>query len=206
MASTLLKVVAGMTVLSSCIHLPANAATIISLGDGDTIRVRSSLGIRTIRLACIDAPELSQQPYGHIARQALSQLLQVGQSIKLRTIAFDRYGRTVAEVITSSGQNVNMSLVKNGFAFVYRKYLSGCQKSVYLDLERQARDRRLGIWSPSLTSPMPPWLYRKNRGSSSARYRCSEIGDYIHAQQLLREGHTYLDRDGDGEACESLTH
>ncbi len=36
------------------------------------------------------------------------------------------------------------------------------------------------------------------------RYRCSEIGSYAHAQQLLRQGHTYLDGNGDGEACESL--
>jgi micrococcal nuclease len=36
------------------------------------------------------------------------------------------------------------------------------------------------------------------------RYRCSEIGNFARAQQLLREGHTYLDRDNDGVACERL--
>lgn len=36
------------------------------------------------------------------------------------------------------------------------------------------------------------------------RWRCREVGSWERAQQLLREGHTYLDGDGDGEACEAL--
>jgi hypothetical protein len=36
------------------------------------------------------------------------------------------------------------------------------------------------------------------------RYTCREIGNFAKAQQLLRQGHTYLDRNGDGVACESL--
>ncbi|MBM5801152.1 MAG: excalibur calcium-binding domain-containing protein [Cyanobacteria bacterium K_DeepCast_35m_m2_023] len=30
------------------------------------------------------------------------------------------------------------------------------------------------------------------------------MGSYAQAQMLLRQGHTYLDGDGDGEACEVL--
>jgi hypothetical protein len=36
------------------------------------------------------------------------------------------------------------------------------------------------------------------------RYRCREIGSWSRAQELLRQGHTYLDGADDGEACESL--
>ena len=36
------------------------------------------------------------------------------------------------------------------------------------------------------------------------RYSCKEIGSYARAQELLRQGHTYLDSNKDGEACESL--
>ncbi|MEN9860936.1 MAG: hypothetical protein RLZZ515_1418, partial [Cyanobacteriota bacterium] len=36
------------------------------------------------------------------------------------------------------------------------------------------------------------------------RYTCSQIGSYAEAQVLLRQGHRYLDGDGDGEACEGL--
>ena len=36
------------------------------------------------------------------------------------------------------------------------------------------------------------------------KYRCADIGDWNLAQKLLSEGHKYLDRDKDGEACEVL--
>ncbi|WP_409996024.1 excalibur calcium-binding domain-containing protein [Cyanobium sp. ATX 6E8] len=39
---------------------------------------------------------------------------------------------------------------------------------------------------------------------ADAATRCSEIGSYAKAQQLLRQGHGYLDGNGDGEACEAL--
>jgi endonuclease YncB( thermonuclease family) len=40
---------------------PAGAATVLSVGDGDTIRVSDGAKRVTIRLACIDAPETAQQ-------------------------------------------------------------------------------------------------------------------------------------------------
>ena len=36
------------------------------------------------------------------------------------------------------------------------------------------------------------------------RYKCADIGDWNLAQTLLSQGHSYLDRDKDGEACEVL--
>jgi hypothetical protein len=47
-------------------------------------------------------------------------------------------------------------------------------------------------------------LFSSGGTSSSGRYRCSEIGPWSKAQDLPRQGHAYLDGDGDGEACESL--
>ncbi len=40
--------------------------------------------------------------------------------------------------------------------------------------------------------------------SEGKKQRCSDIGDWSKAQKFLREGHLYLDRDKDGEACEAL--
>jgi hypothetical protein len=36
------------------------------------------------------------------------------------------------------------------------------------------------------------------------KFTCRKIGSFARAQELLRQGHTYLDRSGDGVACESL--
>ncbi len=45
---------------------------------------------------------------------------------------------------------------------------------------------------------------RKIPISEQEKYRCGDIGDWSKAQKLLQAGHSYLDRDNDGEACEGL--
>jgi endonuclease YncB( thermonuclease family) len=55
---------------------PAIRATVLSIGDGDTIRVQQGQQRLTIRLASIDAPELSQAPDGANARSYLQTRLR----------------------------------------------------------------------------------------------------------------------------------
>ena len=40
--------------------------------------------------------------------------------------------------------------------------------------------------------------------SERKKQRCGDIGDWSKAQRFLQAGHSYLDRDNDGEACEAL--
>ena len=157
-----------------------------------------------MRLACIDAPETSQSPYGKAARQALKSLLPVGSDVTLRSKATDRYGRTVAEVILN-GSNINQSLVKSGNAFVYWQYIKGCDRQVYSRLETYARLGGIGVWSVA-GGIQRPWAYRQSKQSNTKRkrYRCKNISSWSAAQELLRQGHFYLDGDKDGDACESI--
>jgi len=192
---------------------PAHASTVLSVGDGDTISVTEGASRIKVRLACIDAPETSQPPYGMEARRALQGLLPIGSQVTLRTKATDRYGRSVAEIFKGS-TNINQSLVGSGSAFVYWQYINGCDRQTYSRLENEARLKGVGVWGVS-GGVQRPWDYRRSkrgessassssRGSSSGRYRCKEIESWSRTQELLKQGHTYLDRDGDGEACESL--
>jgi endonuclease YncB( thermonuclease family) len=64
--------------------LAAAAATVVSVGDGDTLRVMDGGRNVTIRVACIDAPETAQAPYGQRARQALQEMLPVGSTVTLK--------------------------------------------------------------------------------------------------------------------------
>jgi endonuclease YncB( thermonuclease family) len=183
---------------------------VLSIGDGDTLRVREGSRTLNVRLACIDAPETSQAPHGASARAQLQALAPVGSTVELRIKATDRFGRSVAE-LSRSGRNLNQALVASGAAFVYWQYIQGCDRQTYSRLETEARFKRMGVWGVSggLTRP---WDFRsgqrKPSSSSSApsgrRYTCKQIGSYAQAQVLLRQGHTYLDGDGDGEACEAL--
>jgi endonuclease YncB( thermonuclease family) len=51
---------------------------VLSIGDGDTIRVRQGGQAMTVRLACIDAPEVAQNPHGQRGREALRMRLPTG--------------------------------------------------------------------------------------------------------------------------------
>jgi endonuclease YncB( thermonuclease family) len=186
------------------------SGTVLSIGDGDTIRVRQAGKAFTVRLACIDAPETAQSPYGQQARRYLQQRLPIGREVVIDVKTTDRYGRTVAEVI--SGVNINLAMVEDGQAFAYRQYLGGCNAREYLDAEVRASRSRYGVWQVpgGITRP---WDFRRGRKAQTIpngttpdgrRYRCKEIGSYARAQELLRQGHTYLDSNSDGEACESL--
>jgi len=185
-------------------------ATVLSIGDGDTIRVSQAGKALTVRLACIDAPETAQTPYGQQARTYLQQRLPIGEEVSLNIKTTDRYGRSVAEVI--SDININLSLVEDGQAFAYRQYLSGCDAKAYLEAEERASRARLGVWQVK-GGITRPWDFRRGRRAAvipdgttpgGRRYRCSEISSYAKAQELLRQGHSYLDGNGDGEACEAL--
>ncbi len=148
---------------------PAAAAElkVLSIGDGDTIRVTGTTDVNktTVRLACIDAPETSQAPYGNDARRALQGELAIGTEVSLRTKATDRYGRTVAEVLKGT-TNINQALVQSGVAFVYWQYIEGCDLETYSRLENEARLKSLGVWAvPS--GIQRPWDYRKNRKAGS---------------------------------------
>jgi len=205
----------------------ASAATVLSIGDGDSISVLERGQKLKVRLACIDAPETAQTPFGVDSRNQLKALLPVGSTVSLRVQAVDRYGRSVAEVIGNKGM-VNLAMVQSGQAFVYRQYLGRCDRGAYLAAERQAQAQRLGIWAVS-GGMTRPWDFRHGgaghrsagavsvRASSSApvssrrtdqpsgtKTSCKQIGSYAQAQELLRQGHSYLDRNGDGVACEGL--
>lgn len=141
--------------------LVSGPLTLLSVGDGDTVRVTSRSGDKvTIRLACIDAPETAQGASGKWSTQTLKELIQ-GRSISLKPQVKDRYGRTVAEIYVGN-RNINLQIVQLGAAYVYRKYLKPCDWEAYLQAETAASNRGLGIWGPYKPAQVP-WEFRRSR-------------------------------------------
>lgn len=122
--------------------------TVVSIGDGDTLRLRQAGMLSTIRLGCMDAPETTQQPYGQQSTARLKQLLPIGTTVEVREITRDHYGRTVAEIYVNK-QSVNLQMVREGQAAVFHQYLSGCSevKHQYLQAQSQAIAKKLGFWN-----------------------------------------------------------
>ena len=100
--------------------------------------MKTASSTTTIRLACIDAPEMSQSPHGVDARKRLLSMLPVNSSITAKVKTTDRYGRSIAE-ISHNGRNINQALVASGAAFVYWQYIKGCDRQTYSRLETEAR-------------------------------------------------------------------
>ena len=165
MAKRSLLVVAALTALAwpAGVAGQGDTATLLSIGDGDTIRVRQAGRVITVRLACIDSPENAQAPYGQQARRYLQQRLPIGREVSLNIKTTDRYGRSVAEVISEI--NINLAMVEDGQAFAYRQYLSGCNAKEYLDAEFRASRRRYGVWQVK-GGITRPWDFRRGRRSA----------------------------------------
>ena len=142
------------------VGLVRGPVTLLSVGDGDTIRIKDRTGAKvTIRLACIDAPETGQGKSGKWSTKTLKEMI-TGKSISLKPQVKDRYGRTVAEIYVGS-TNVNLQMVRIGAAFTYRQYLKQCDRDAYLNAESMAMREKQGVWGPYQTQL--PWEYRRSR-------------------------------------------
>ena len=162
-----MKVWVGIVLFWVLLPAPAIAQTVVRITDGDTLVVNIRGQQERIRLACIDAPEMKQAPFGRASRDRLRQLTPVGSTVRLRTLTRDRYGRIVAEVF-HQGKNVNLELVKEGQAAVYRQYLQGCDRNAYLPAELEAQQRKKGFWQQE--DPVVPWDFRRARSTGRLRY------------------------------------
>ena len=79
------------------------------------------------------------------------------KDVKLITHGKDRYTRTIADVFYSK-ENINLKMIKNGFAWHYKKYSSD---PVMAKAEQDARLGKIGLWQ--MGNAIAPWDYRKNK-------------------------------------------
>jgi endonuclease YncB( thermonuclease family) len=131
---------------------------IVGVADGDTFTLLTADKTQVkVRLHGIDCPE-KRQGWGTRAKQHASDLV-FGKSVTVRVVDTDRYGRTVGEVLLEDGTSVNKAMVRDGFAWWYRRY---APKDVELgQLEAEARAAGRGLWSGE--NPVPPWEWRRGK-------------------------------------------
>jgi micrococcal nuclease len=98
-------------------QLAAAQCTVARVVDGDTLVCDD--GVR-VRLLLIDAPELSQSPFGAAAKQRLEELAGAGTVLAMEQDVekLDRYGRTLAYLYLPDGRMVNEELLLSGMAVV----------------------------------------------------------------------------------------
>lgn len=155
-ASFMLRAFFVLQIFSISISAEELGGKVIGVSDGDTLTILTSSNSRIkIRLAEIDAPELSQ-PYGAKSKIALSDLV-FGEVVIIRDTTIDRYGRTVGRIYTKS-IDVSAEMVSQGAAWVYTKYLTD---PTLLGLQNEAQQKQLGLWK--LENSVPPWDWRSGQ-------------------------------------------
>ena len=121
---------------------------VVGVTDGDSLTLLVDQTQYKIRLIGIDAPE-KNQPYGNRAKQELSAKV-FGKEVRVVSKGQDKYRRTLG-VVEIEGRDVNLEMVKEGWAWSYRS-------KPYAEAEQEARKARVGLWADP--NPIPPWEWR----------------------------------------------
>ena len=126
--------------------------------DGDSFIVQHQKKSYEIRLWGIDAPEYDQ-PFASQAKKHLNSLI-VGKMIWIIPKDVDKYDRLVA-MAKIDKENVNSHMVGLGLAWVHRYYCRGSICDSWFEIENNARDQAIGIWSEP--DPIQPWVWKKHK-------------------------------------------
>ena len=179
-----------VTESKACTKLPRPAATPSERGtddtqitlhvsrviDGDTFEGRLDNGGNpgvnpwmvqltkiVVRISGIDAPERGQY-YGDVATVHLQWLIS-GKAVGLKLKQKDAYGRWIAMAYLD-GADIGAEMLKEGLAWHYKEHDSN---PLYAQLEAEAKQAGLGLWSDDRA--VPPWEWRKMSKYERDRYR-----------------------------------
>ena len=120
-----------------------NSVLVARVIDGDTIEIEGGYHVRYIG---IDTPEKGEPFYGE-ATQANRNLVE-GKKVYLEKDVEDKddNGRLLRYVWIDNTM-VNAELVRLGYAYSYSYPPNVKYQAYFLQLEREAREQKLGLWS-----------------------------------------------------------
>lgn len=124
---------------------PIQNPTVVEVTDGDTMKLSTG---QTFRLYGVNSPEV-KEPYFEEAK-AFTQNLVLNKEISFEqeeNYKEDKFGRMLGYVFVD-GVNLNLELVRNGLARVvlYEKRAKIKYQDELLSAEKEAREKKLGVW------------------------------------------------------------
>jgi micrococcal nuclease len=216
------------SVVSGAPSGPTRVATVVSVTDGDTIRVLLDGVEQRVRYIGIDAPEIDSgaEWMGAEATAANARLVEGRDVVLERDVSKrDRFGRLLRYVWLGTGDGwllVNRELVRLGFAEAVSYPPDVKYDAILLRAQGKAAEATRGLWGPVPATPAPTPLTlvpQAPAGNCHPSYQgaCLAIGqgDYDCAGGS-GDGPNYiagpitvvgydefgLDYEGDGIACE----
>lgn len=137
--------------------VPVGLYRVISVSDGDTIKVLIDKKIETIRLIGVDTPETVDprrpvQCYGRQASNFTKKSLS-NQNVKLESDVLsgdrDKYKRLLRYVFLEDGQNFNQVLIEDGYGHEYTyNSIPYKYQEIFKKSEINARENSRGLWAP----------------------------------------------------------
>jgi len=144
---------------------------VVYVADGDTFDIDQTSGGKSqtrIRLWGVDTPEIAHgsSPTMHFGPEAKSfaERTLAGQMVQVRVLPdrlHDRFGRLLAFVhVGRDGPMFNEMLLQEGYGYADTRF-DHPQKDRFIELERAARNERLGLWKDLTPLQMPKWRQKK---------------------------------------------
>jgi micrococcal nuclease len=130
-------------------------ALVVSVVDGDTIKVSYDGLKKTIRLIGIDSPE-SVHPYKPIecfGKEASNKLKEIlmNKMVYLHSDDTqgdqDKYGRLLRYVFLAYGTDINALMVQQGYAYEYTYDDPYYYQSIYKKAQIDAETNKRGLWA-----------------------------------------------------------
>jgi len=128
-------------------------AEVVSVTDGDTIKVKINGQVEAVRFLLVDTPEtnhprLGEQPFGQEAKAFTKNMLE-GKTVQLEKDVSDgdKYGRLLYYLYVD-GKSVQEELLRNGLARVAYVYVPNTKYvDQYYRIQKEAQEKGIGIWS-----------------------------------------------------------
>ena len=150
----MIKPLLALIILSSYLFSLELIGKVVKVSDGDTVTILSADKTQhKIRLNDIDAPE-KKQAFGNKSKDNLSKYI-AGKTVTVEYQKKDKYKRVLGTIYYNN-TDINLQQVKDGYAWVYKKYSNN---QTYYKAEKLARDKRIGLWADK--NPLEPWEFRK---------------------------------------------
>ena len=151
-----LQIVLFILILCSNANSLELIGKVIKVSDGDTVTILTEDKTQhKIRLNDIDAPE-KKQAFGNKSKDNLAKYI-AGKTVTVQYQKKDKYKRVLGTIYYNN-TDINLQQVKDGYAWVYKKYSNN---QTYHKAEKLARDKRVGLWIDK--NPLEPWEFRKKR-------------------------------------------
>lgn len=170
---------------------PSGLVKVVSVTDGDTIKVSIDGTTKTIRMIGMDTPETVDprkpvQCFGKEASNKTKATL-LNQMVRLESDStqgeLDKYQRLLRYVFLEDGTNFEKSMIEQGYAHEYTYDTPYKYQTEFKAAQKEARDNQRGLWNPATCNGMTD--------STSTTTSPTQTQPAPTPQPAQQSGHTY---------------